>query len=143
MKARIKATGKEIIVEPYGDEFAKILPDGDYKVYTKQELVFSNETDWQHYRIQAAIAAMQGMIANPQTFEQLDYDKGYQEIRGGDKSQIVAIASVMYAEALIEELKRKNDVYAEARRQDAINIAAIYENMTKIQKELQKEGCEQ
>ena len=40
MKAKIKATGKEIIVEPYGDEFAQILPDGDYKVYTKQELEF-------------------------------------------------------------------------------------------------------
>lgn len=49
---------------------------------------------------------MQGMIANPQTFEQLDHDKGYQEIRGGDKSQIVAIASVMYADALVVELKR-------------------------------------
>lgn len=40
MKAKIKATGEEIIVEPYGDEFAQILPDGDYKVYTKQELEF-------------------------------------------------------------------------------------------------------
>lgn len=63
--------------------------------------------DWQHYRIQAAIAAMQGMIANPQTFEQLDHDKGYKEIRGGDKSQIVAISSVMYADALIAELQKK------------------------------------
>lgn len=61
---------------------------------------------WQQARIQASIAAMQGMIANPQTFEQLDHDKGYQEIRDGDKSQIVAIASVMYADALIEELKK-------------------------------------
>lgn len=62
--------------------------------------------NWQHYRIQAAIAAMQGMIANPQTFEQLDHDKGYQEICGGDKSQIIAIASVMLADALISELKK-------------------------------------
>lgn len=46
MKAKIKATGKEILVEPYGDEFAQILPDGDYKVYIKQELVFPNEADW-------------------------------------------------------------------------------------------------
>ena len=65
--------------------------------------------DWQHYRIQAAIAAMQGMIANPQTFEQLVRDKGYKEIRGGDKSQIIAIASVMYADALIAELQKKGD----------------------------------
>lgn len=42
MQARIKATGKEILVEPYGDEYAQIFPDGDFKVYTKQELAFSN-----------------------------------------------------------------------------------------------------
>lgn len=41
MEAKIKATGKEIVVEPYGDEFAQIFPDGDYKVYTKQELEFT------------------------------------------------------------------------------------------------------
>lgn len=62
--------------------------------------------DWKHYRIQAAIAAMQGMIANPQTFEQLVHDKGYKEVCGGDKSQIIAIASVMYADALVAELKK-------------------------------------
>lgn len=46
------------------------------------------------------------MIANPQTFEQLYHDKGYQEIRGGDKSEIIALASVMYADALVAELKK-------------------------------------
>ena len=61
---------------------------------------------WSDKRIQAAIAAMQGMIANPQTFEQLYHDKGYQEIRGGDKSEIIALASVMYADALVAELKK-------------------------------------
>lgn len=65
--------------------------------------------DWQQVRIQAAITAMNGMISNPQTFEQLDHDDGYKAIRGGDKSQIVAIASVMYADALIEELQKKQD----------------------------------
>lgn len=64
------------------------------------------QQDWEKAHIQAAIAAMQGMIANPQTFEQLDHDKGYKEVRGGDKSQIVAIASVMYADALMAELKK-------------------------------------
>lgn len=51
-------------------------------------------------------AAMQGMIANTQTFEQLDHDKGYKEVCGGDKSQIIAIAAVMYADALVEKLKK-------------------------------------
>lgn len=64
------------------------------------------QQDWEEARIQAAIAAMQGMIANPQTFEQLVHDKGYQEVCGGDKSQIIAIASVMYADALVAELKK-------------------------------------
>ena len=66
----------------------------------------SKDIDYNQVRIQAAIAAMQGMISNPQTFEQLNHDDGYKAIRGGDKSQIVAIASVMYADALVEELKK-------------------------------------
>lgn len=70
---------------------------------TQQEIWY-----WNDKRIQAAIAAMQGMIANPQTFEQLDHDKGYKEVCGGNKSQIIAIASVMYADALIAELKKGN-----------------------------------
>ena len=45
IEARIKATGKAIVVEPYGDEFAQIFPDGDFKVYTKQELSFPSETE--------------------------------------------------------------------------------------------------
>lgn len=138
MKAKIKATGKAIVVEPYGDEYAQIFPDGDFKVYTKEELVFPSEIDWQQVRIQATIAAMQGMLANPQTFEQIDHDEGYKEVCGGDKTKIVAKASVMYADALVEELKRSDDVYAECRRLDAINTASVCKNMTKIQKELQK-----
>ena len=96
--------------------------------------------DWEQVRIQAAIAAMQGMLANPQTFEQIDHDKGYKEVCDGDKTKIVARASVMYADALTAELKRSDDVYAECRRMDAINTASVCENMTKIQNELQKKG---
>ena len=96
--------------------------------------------DWEQVRIQAAIAAMQGMLANPQTFEQIDHDKGYKEVCDGDKTKIVARASVMYADALVAELKRSDDVYAECRRMDAVNTASVCENMTKIQKELQKKG---
>ena len=62
MQARIKATGEDIIVEPYGDEYAQIFPDGDFKVYTKQELSFPNdEIDWQQVRIQASMYAMRLM----------------------------------------------------------------------------------
>ena len=43
-----------------------------------------------------------------------------------------------YGDALVEELKRNEDAYAECRKLDAINTASVCENMTKIQKELQK-----
>lgn len=85
---------------------AKIKATGQIKVHTKQELEFQHKIDWQQVRIDAAIAAMQGLISNPQTAEQIDHDERYKEIRGGDKTQLVAIASVMYADALVAELKK-------------------------------------
>ena len=39
-----------------------------------------------------------------------------------------------------ETTNNSDDVYAECRRMDAINTASVCENMTKIQKELQKKG---
>lgn len=39
-----------------------------------------------------------------------------------------------------ETTNNSEDVYAESRRLDAINTASVCENMTKIQKELQKKG---
>lgn len=74
------------------------------KHMTQQEIWY-----WKDKHVEAAIAAMQGMIANPQTFEQLANDKGYKEVCEGNKSQIIAIASVMYADALIAELKKENN----------------------------------
>ena len=101
MQARIKATGEEIIVEPYGDEFAKILPEGDYEVYTRQELSFPNdEIDWQQVRIQAAIAAMQGMLANP----------AHQKVQaesGEPFGYFYAMNAIMCADVLIAELQKK------------------------------------
>lgn len=88
------------------------LQQGQVEALRREVAEMNKEQEcWQQARIQASIAAMQGMIANPQTFEQLDHDEQYKQIRGGDKSQIVAIASVMYADALVAELKkgRQND----------------------------------
>ena len=102
MKAKVKSLGSVVDLSEY-------VYDEDGNQYTWDEVELIDDDKWQHYRIQAAIAAMQGMIANPQTFEQLVRDKGYKEIRGGDKSQIIAIASVMYADALIAELQKKGD----------------------------------
>ena len=109
MRARIKATG-EIAEFSTGKNLQSeiiLLKVGTASLFSLSEVEPIADIDWEQIHIQAAIAAMQGMIANPQTFEQLDHDKGYKEIRGGDKSQIIAIASVMYADALIEELQKK------------------------------------
>jgi hypothetical protein len=82
--------------------------------------------DWQQVRIQAAIkltcALSEKMLG-----------AGYSE------RQIVKQA-VGLADALVEELKRSDDVYAECRRMDAINTASVCKNMTRIQNELQKKG---
>lgn len=87
-------------------------------IYTVSDLVISlckkltgkdskpDELYWQKVQAKAAIAAMQGLIANPQTAEQIDHNDDYKEIRNGDKVQLVAMASVMYAGALVLELKK-------------------------------------
>ena len=111
MKARVKATGKLLEkVVPIMSVDSKVVMFHEYgtenEYYYYEDLDFSNTIDWEQTRIQASIAAMQGMIANPQTFEQLDHDKGYKEVCEGNKSQIIALASVMYADALIVELKK-------------------------------------
>lgn len=79
---------------------------------------------WQHCRTLAAIAAMQVFIEHP----------------NGESSQIIAKDAVRYADALVAELKRSDDVYAECRKMDSVNTASVCENMTKLQKELQKKG---
>ena len=63
--------------------------------------------DWEHYRIQAAIAAMQGQLANDESVKQMietldcvalpDKTKAYMNL--------VVRSSVMLADALIAELK--------------------------------------
>ena len=82
--------------------------------------------DWEQVRIHAAIAALNGLTSNP-SFE-------------GHTLEDVVAECITIADALVAELKRSEDVYAECRRMDAINTASVCENMTKIQKELQKKG---
>lgn len=104
MKAKVKATGKVIDVTlnkcamPVQGSGATSIYEGEKgKTYIDTELDFIHlYPDWQQVRIQAAIAAMQGMMADitPERFT----------IRINEKA--VAKASVEYADALIEELKR-------------------------------------
>ena len=117
MQARIKATGQIIELCPY-------VYDIDGNDFLLEEVELLNNPNWQQVRINAAIAAMQGMLIG---------DTAPHDVA-------LSISAVELADALVAELKRSDDVYAECRRMDAINTASVCENMTKIQKELQKKG---
>ena len=116
MKAKIKATGQIIELCPY-------VYDIDGNDFLLEEVELLDNPNWQQVRINAAIAVMQGMTPE-----------------WGNNARQYAEWAVQVADALIAELKRSDDVYAECRRMDAINTASVCENMTKIQKELQKKG---
>lgn len=55
---------------------------------------------WNELREKAAIAAMQGILSNPE--HRLDYDNG----EGDNVLPAIAIVSVKCADALVEELKK-------------------------------------
>ena len=98
MKAKIKATGEIINIASY----AKITLDKCDSYGTPievrpedVELIANVEEDnyWQNVRIQASIAAMQGIM---NFFGSLDYNR-----------ETIARLAVEQADALIEELKKK------------------------------------
>lgn len=100
MKAKVKETGEVIEVHinkcaiPVQDCGASSIYLGDNgKTYLDTELDFLNVyPDWQQVRIQASIAAMQGILSNERRIANMED---------------TASSSVMYADALIEELKKK------------------------------------
>lgn len=94
MKARIKETGKIVDIEDLYDDGTALIVDGGYIRVSKLEFIEgenNSNIDWQQVRIQAAISAMQGILAN--------------EKRDGTIEDI-AFSSVRYTDALIEELKK-------------------------------------
>lgn len=115
MKAKVKATGKVIEVEkiieyselpgtPFGTDYEYYKDEDNQKTYNEDELDFINiYPDWQKVRIQAAIAAMQGLL-NATCAE--IYTLRIEE-------EIIAKDAVAYADALIEELKKINIHYEE------------------------------
>ena len=108
MKAKIKQTGEIIEVEkiieyseipgtPYGSDYEYYKDVDNKKSYNEDELDFINiYLDWQQIRIQAAIAAMQGIMSSisSERFTLRINENG------------VAKASIEYADALIAELKK-------------------------------------
>lgn len=123
MKAKIKATGQIIELCPY-------VYDIDGNDFLLEEVELLDSPNWQQVRIQAAMYAMQAELSNPSNVF----------MACEDKKTIIVKRSVGYADALVAELKHSEDVYAECHKLDAINTASVCENMTKIQKELQKKG---
>ena len=101
MKARIKGTDAVINVQPiYSVDGLSIesfvnVTNGD--LFQPRAIdIIPNDTDWDALRNQAAIAAMQGMLSNPQSY-----------LREGDT---YPKAAVRFSNELIEELKKKQSV---------------------------------
>ena len=105
MKAKIKATGEYIEVEQRGPTF---LNTNDGSLYNVKELDLNVVDDmmseqekwyWKDKRIQAAIAAMQGMLANP------EHQK--KQVESGEPfGYFYAMNAIMCADVLIAELKK-------------------------------------
>ena len=64
MKARIKATGEisEFSTGKNSQGEIILLKVGTASIFSLNEVEPIHDIDWQHYRIQASIAAMQGMV---------------------------------------------------------------------------------
>lgn len=85
MKAKVKSLGSVTDLSEY-------IYDEDGNEYTWDELELIDDDKWQHYHIQASIAAMQ-TIAD--ALGSVDYNK-----------ELIAKHAVELADALIEELKK-------------------------------------
>ena len=87
MKAKVKSLGSVVDLSEY-------VYDEDGNEYTWDDVELIDDDKWQHYRIQAAIAAM-------------DIVNGAYNIHN-DMERLVR-HSVKLADALIEELQKKQD----------------------------------
>lgn len=92
MKAKIRKTGE--IVDVTRGEHGFYVSE-NLVGYTSSELDFNEENEhWQNVREYAAIAVIQGTLANSDLFRQFSYSS-------------LAEQAVLYADALVEELKKK------------------------------------
>lgn len=71
---------------------------------TKVRILPETEPDWQHYRIQAAIAVMQAHISDGEHMAMISRNLNHNDEA---VTKLVAKVAVMYAEALIAELQKK------------------------------------
>ena len=116
MKARIRATG-EIAEFSTGKNLQGeiiLLKVGTASLFSLDEVEPIADIDWQHYYIQAAIAAMQGMLANPE-------HQKVQVASGEPFGYFYAMNAIMCTDVLIGELKKgvqdeNNQIQREASR---------------------------
>ena len=119
MKARIRKTGEIVDVISY-NTCSTIRSHQDYVSYIDSKgeehdreslnyywdfepIETTTEVDnkhWQDVRERAAIAAMQGMLANPELMENTDWD-------GRDYRWKIEQQAIFYADALVEQLKKE------------------------------------
>ncbi|WP_415959283.1 hypothetical protein [Paraprevotella xylaniphila] len=104
MKARVKETGEIVEVEYLFDDGTAFVNGKCLKGYVKVSKLdffsdFEDKEKWQQVRIQAAIAAMQGMVDG-----QVHTSS---KIALSENIKTMAVKSVMCADALVAELKKK------------------------------------
>ena len=99
MKVKRRKNGEIVEVEAHGDMFV----DNQGRSFYYDEIDIIEEPDWQHYRIQAAIAAMQGMLSSKETMVSITAKAKERNI---SVPKALAMLSVSDADALVEELKK-------------------------------------
>ena len=111
MKVRIKKTGEILEVAEYAkvamdvcDSYGNPLEYGLDEIEIVEDVNRSPDIYWQQVKIRAAIGAMQGMIANS---SEVDY-RGTSCYKTNEDD--IAIRAVLYARALVEELKEDVNV---------------------------------
>ena len=98
-------------------QITQIITIHDYnKMTDEQRTALGDENmlavvqqDWEEARIQAAIAAMQGQLANDESVKQMIETLDYASLPDKTKAymNLVAQSSVMLADALVAELQKK------------------------------------
>ena len=109
MKAIIKATGEiaEFITGKNLQGDTILLKVGTASIFSLNEVEPIADIDWQHYRIQAAIAAMQGMVISDAYCSEEPVGPSYQIKRRKWAPARIAQEAVTYADFLIAELQNK------------------------------------
>lgn len=108
MKAKIKDSGRIVDVAYIGNGEWRIRNNTSQCRYAERELEFlDNVTDWSQVRIQAAIAAMQGILSDEEIVGYACSETTYKEDEKHTIPKAVAQFAVACANALIIELKEK------------------------------------